>query len=133
MSASGEVRPTIVAMAKELDGRLQSTVDVAGDAADKLRRLDDTVLKLRKIAEDLKFAVPEGTKWWGTIGGKEASIEKMLEEMTKGIDQKRSAIEEVKVQAVEAAEATQENDQRAQEVAGELAKLRSRGQSSRRN
>jgi hypothetical protein len=118
-----EVRPTIVAMAKELDGRLQSTVDVAGDAADQLRRLDDTVLKLRNIAEDLKFAVPDGTKWWGTIGGKEASIEKMLEAMTKGINQKRSAIEEVKIEASEAAEATQENDQRAQKVAAELAKL----------
>lgn len=118
-----EVLPTIVAMAKELDGRLQSTVDVAGDAADQLRRLDDTVLKLRKIAEDLKFAVPEGTKWWGTIGGKEASIEKMLEAMTKGINQKRSAIDEVKIEAAEAAEATQENDQRAQKVAAELAKL----------
>lgn len=118
-----EVRPTIVAMANELDGRLQSTVDVAGDAADQLRRLDDTVLKLRNIAEDLKFAVPDGTKWWGTIGGKEASIEKMLEAMTKGINQKRSAIDEVKIEASEAAEATQENDRRAQKVAAELAKL----------
>jgi hypothetical protein len=119
----GEIRPSIVTMATEIDGRIQSTIDATGDAADQVHRLDDTVLKLRRIAEELTFAVPEGTKWWGTIGGKEASIEKMLEEMTKGINQKRSAIEEVKVQAVEAAEATQENDRRAHEVAAELAKL----------
>lgn len=119
----GEVRPTIVTMATEIDGRIQSTMDATGAAADQLRRLDDTVLKLRRIAEELTFAVPEGAKWWGTIGGKEASIGKMLEEMTKGIDQKRSAIEEVKNQAVAAAEATQENDRRAQEVAAELARL----------
>ena len=119
----GERRQGIVAMAQEIDGRIRSTIDVAGDSADSLRRLDDTVLKLRKIAEELTFVVPDGTTWWGTVGGKEASIQEMLEEMTKSIDQKRSALEEVKKQANEAAEATRENDQRAQKVAAELAAL----------
>ena len=118
-----EDRLSIVAMAAEIDGRIGSMIDTAGDAADPLRRLRDTVLKLRKLAEELRFAVPEGTVWWGTIGGKETSIEKMLEAMTKGIDQKRSALKEVKEQAAEAAEATRQSDRRAQEVAAELAAL----------
>lgn len=116
-------RQSVVMMAAEVDRRIQSTIDAAGDAADPLRRLNDTVSKLRKIAEELKFAVPEGTAWWGTIGGKEASIEKMLEAMTQIIDQKRSALKEVKKQAAEAAEATRENNQRAEEVAAELTRL----------
>lgn len=118
-----EDRQSIVAMAAEIDERIGSTVDTAGDAADPLRRLRDTVLTLRKIAEELTFAVPEGTAWWGTIGGKETSIEKMLEAMTQGIDQRRSALKEVKEQATEAAEATRQSDRRAQEVAAELAAL----------
>lgn len=118
-----EDRQSIVAMAAEIDDRIGSMIDTAGDAADPLRRLRDTVLKLRKIAEELRFVVPEGTAWWGTIGGKETSIEKMLEAMTKGIDQKRSALKDVKEQAAEAAEATRQSDRRAQEVAAELAAL----------
>lgn len=118
-----EDRQSIVAMAAEIDDRIGSMIDAAGDATDPLRRLRDTVLTLRKIAEELRFAVPEGTAWWGTIGGKETSIEKMLEAMTQGIDQKRSALKEVKEQAIEAAEATRQSDRRAQEVAAELAAL----------
>jgi hypothetical protein len=121
--AWAEDRQSIVAMAAEIDDRIGSMIDTAGDAADPLRRLRDTVLKLRKIAEELRFIVPEGTAWWGTVGGKETSIEKMLEAMTQGIDQKRSALKEVKEQATEAAEATRQSDRRAQEVAAELAAL----------
>jgi hypothetical protein len=113
----------IVSMAEEIDGQIQPVVDAAGDAADPLRRLQETVSNLRRNAEELKFAAPPGTAWWGTTGGKDVSIQKMLEKMIQGINQRRNTLEVVKEQAEAAANAIKENDQRAQKVTAELAKL----------
>lgn len=117
------VRATIATKAEDIRKQIQSAIANAGETADQLGRLDETVARLQAIAQELKFVVPEGTRWWGTVGGKESSIEGMLEDMTKSIDQKRSAIEEVKLQAAAAARATQENEQRAGKIAEELAQL----------
>jgi hypothetical protein len=117
------IRPNIAKAAQDIEARIRSTMPGAGDAAGQLRQLDETVVKLQTIAEKLEFVVPEGTEWWGTVGGKGRSIENMLGDMTKSIDQKRNAIEEVKSQAEAAAQATQENEQRAGKIAEELGRL----------
>ena len=119
----GEGLQSIVSMAEEIEEQIQPTIDAAGGAADPLRRLQEAVSKLRENAEELKFAAPPDTAWWGTIRGKEASIQKMLEAITQSIDQRRSALDAVKEQADAAAAAIRENDRRAQEAAAELARL----------
>jgi hypothetical protein len=118
-----QVRPIIEETAKGIHERIQSTIPGAKDAEGQLLQLDETVVKLQAVAEHLEFVEPEGTEWWGTVGGKGQSIQDMLQDMTKSIDQKRNAIEQVKSQAAATAKATKENEQRAGKIADELTRL----------
>lgn len=119
---------TIEPMAKELDQHLSSAIALAGSAAEQLSGLKEAVSKLLKNAKDLKFTAPRGTTWWRTVAGKGASIQKMLEAMTESINQRQNALKAVQTQAAQAAQATRESDQRAEEVAADLEKLEEQAQ-----
>jgi hypothetical protein len=120
--ASGH-SPGIADRAEQLDAQLESAVEVASAASDQLTNLRKSVAALRDASQGLTFAPPQGSGWWRTVAGKEASIRGMVGAMMQSsgdITRQQDALQTAKDKA---SAAIAESERRAEEVTKRQAEL----------